>query len=145
MDLAERWVGDLRGKRVLVLGLSFKEGTDDIRESPGITVVINLLERGASVVVADPLVKKEQLRELLETGAEFAEDPVLAFKDAEICFITTSASEFKFIETALNSPWLGTKRPIVVDGRRVLSRKALSAEEKYVGIGAGHPLYKIKT
>ncbi len=137
VDLAERSIGGLKGKRALILGLSFKEGTDDVRDSPAFTVAAELLRRGASVVVADPLVKKEQVRELLELGAQFADDPVSAFKSAELCFITTSAAEFKFVGAALGPAALATKQPVVVDGRRVISPSAVSRNQNYIAIGLG--------
>jgi UDPglucose 6-dehydrogenase/GDP-mannose 6-dehydrogenase len=139
VNLAERWAGSLQGKRTLVLGLSFKDGTDDVRESPGITIVRNLLERGALVEINDPVVRKEQVVEVLKLGAEFVDDPISAFKGADVCFITTSAPEFKFVETVLDPTSPGTKQTIVVDGRRILSRDALAASNNYIATGIGFP------
>ena len=56
MRLAEGRTGDLRDKRVTVLGLAFKPETDDVRESPAIPIISRLLDRGAQVTVHDPLV-----------------------------------------------------------------------------------------
>jgi nucleotide sugar dehydrogenase len=145
VDLAESWAGGLSGKQALVLGLSFKDGTDDIRESTGVAVARNLLERGASVTMYDPLVKKAQVMELLRLGAEFVDEPVSAFRCADVCFITTSAPEFKFVETVLDPTSPGTKQTMVVDGRRILSRGRLSAGNSYIATGIGLPYHENRT
>ena len=58
MRLAEESAGDLRDRRVTVLGLAFKPETDDVRESPAIPIISRLLDRGAKVTVHDPLVTR---------------------------------------------------------------------------------------
>lgn len=142
VDLAERWAGSLRGKEVLVLGLSFKDGTDDIRESAGVAVARDLLERGASVMLYDPLVKREQVLDLVRLGAKFVDDPVSAFSRADTCFLTTLAPEFKFIEGMVGSDSSEPRQTMVVDGRRLLSGSALSACSIYVGTGIGSPQHE---
>ncbi len=134
VDLAERWAGPLKGRKVAVLGLSFKEGTDDFRESPGLAIAQNLLERGASLIVSDPLVPWRQIQPRLQ-AAQFTENPVAAFKEAEVCLITTSAPEFRFVEKMLATP--SKKLPVVVDGRRMFGSSVASNNKPYVGIGMG--------
>lgn len=133
VDLAEQWAGSLRGKKVAVLGLSFKEGTDDLRESPGLSVAQNVLNRGASVILSDPLVRKNQLHQQFQ-NFKFTNDPVAAFRNADVCLLTTSAPEFDFVEKMLRN---GNSRrtPIVVDGRRALALNNITRKDKYIGIG----------
>jgi len=134
VDLAERSVGDLGGKRVLVLGLSFKEGTDDIRESPGIAVSEHLLSLGSTVLVSDPIVNRSQVEGLLELGAEFVDEPESAFHEADLCVVTTSDPAFKFIENMANGK-SSKPQPVIVDGRRALSRPGQMPDSNYLAIG----------
>src|SRR5206468_8042049 len=64
----------LRGKRLGVLGLAFKGGTDDIRESPAILLVQSLLQEGCQVAVYDPAAM-ERAREVLNSKAKFVDNP----------------------------------------------------------------------
>jgi len=137
VDLGESWVGNIEGKTALVLGLSFKAGTNDIRESPGIVVAAELLRRGASVLLADPLVTRNQVIDLLEAGAEFVDDPPGAVNRADLCFITTAAPEFRFLERSIPAEVERVSRPVVIDGRRLLDTAAISQQAPYLGIGSG--------
>ncbi|QCJ45976.1 UDP-glucose 6-dehydrogenase AglM [Haloprofundus sp. MHR1] len=108
---------DVEGKRIAVLGLSFKPGTDDIRHSRAIPVIDGLLSRGASVVAYDP-VATENMREQFPE-IEYAESAGDALVDADGCVVVTDWDEF----AALNSEFDEMKTPIVVDGRRVITRR----------------------
>jgi UDPglucose 6-dehydrogenase len=112
VDLAERALGGLAGRRVGVLGLAFKGGTDDARSSPALRIVDELLERGADVSAYDPLVPAEAIPEHRGKIALRASlDDLLAA--CEACIVTTDAPEFASLSRAPGGP-------IVVDGRRVL-------------------------
>jgi nucleotide sugar dehydrogenase len=129
VDMADRMAGGLAGKRVLVLGMSFKDGTDDVRESVGVKVAMEVARRGATVVTADPLVRAEQLPELASLGVRFVSDVEDELKRADICLITTLDPLFKTIASA------GGEKPLIIDGRRLLERNLLPPETRYAGIG----------
>ena len=74
VDLLANHIGELRGKRIAVLGLAFKPETDDVRESPGVRIAKVLLLRGADVVLHDPLVRIDAVRDELGTGITQAHD-----------------------------------------------------------------------
>jgi UDPglucose 6-dehydrogenase len=99
-------LGDVNGKRVAVLGLAFKPGTDDVRESPAFPVVAALRERGASVVAYDPVARIE--------GVELASTLDAALADADAVALVTSWPEFAAVPMLLN----GRDIP-VADGRRM--------------------------
>jgi UDPglucose 6-dehydrogenase len=134
VDLAERRLGELDGRRVAVLGAAFKAGTDDLRESPAIPIVAELARRGASVSVFDPLVGPERLHGLFG-DAVYALPMTLdeAVRDVDACLVTTEAAEFDTLVELIGR--LDGNGPLVVDGRRSLAPDAFAG--RYVGIGRG--------
>jgi UDPglucose 6-dehydrogenase len=111
--------GDVRGKRVAVLGLAFKPGTDDVRESRAVPVVRGLLARGARVVAYDP-VAADRMRSLFPDGeVEYADSAATALDGAHAALVTTDWPEF----AALDAEFDGMARPLVLDGRHVVARR----------------------
>jgi UDPglucose 6-dehydrogenase/GDP-mannose 6-dehydrogenase len=104
-------LGDVRGKRVAVLGVSFKPGTDDIRESPAIDIISSLYRRGADVVAFDPVAKAPDV-----PHASTLEE-TLAGADAVV--LVTAWPEFASVPALLE----GRQIP-VADGRRMWSPDA---------------------
>ena len=103
----------LRGKRLGVLGLAFKGGTDDIRESPAILLVQSLVQEGCIVAAYDPAAM-ERAREVLRSNVEFVNSPYEAAAGADALLILTEWEEF----AALDLPQINRKLryPIVIDG-----------------------------
>jgi len=108
---------DVAGKRVAVLGLSFKPGTDDIRNSRAIPVIEGLRERAAEVVAYDP-VAVEAMRERFP-DIEYAESAAAALEGAHGAVVVTDWEEF----ATLDGEFDAMARPVVVDGRRVVTRR----------------------
>jgi UDPglucose 6-dehydrogenase len=108
---------DVTGKRVAVLGLSFKPGTDDIRNSRAIPVIKGLQERGAEVVAYDP-VAIDNMRELFP-DIEYAETAAATLADAEAALVVTGWEEI----TALDEEFDAMATPVVIDGRRAIDRR----------------------
>jgi UDPglucose 6-dehydrogenase len=106
----------LRGKKLGVLGLAFKGGTDDLRESPAIEIVRALLAEGASVIAYDPAAMRNAT--LVLTGSvRFAENAYAAAENSDALIILTDWNEFAELD-------LGKVRkllhyPIVIDGRNL--------------------------
>ncbi|MFH1611621.1 MAG: UDP-glucose/GDP-mannose dehydrogenase family protein [Patescibacteria group bacterium] len=122
----------LKGLNIAILGLSFKEGTDDIRESIGIDYAHRLIKEGAQVSVYDEYAM-ENARKVLE-GVKFAPSIKDAVKDADAVVITTGAEEFK------NADWedlgLLMKQKYIFDGRNTLRDLKLEEKDfKYFGVG----------
>jgi UDPglucose 6-dehydrogenase len=116
LDLAERHV-DLEGKRVAVLGLAFKPGTDDVRNSRAIPIVEGLLERGSEIVCYDP-VATANMRELFP-DLVYVDSAAAALEGAHAAFVVTDWDEF----SALDAEFDRMATPIVVDGRRIVERR----------------------
>jgi len=111
LELLDRHV-DVEGRRVAVLGLSFKPGTDDTRNSRAIPVVEGLLARGADVVGYDP-VAAENMRERFP-DVEYAGSAREALEGAAGALVVTDWDEF----AALDDEFDAMAEPVVVDGRR---------------------------
>jgi UDPglucose 6-dehydrogenase len=108
---------DVANERVAVLGLSFKPGTDDIRNSRAVPVIGGLQERAATVVAYDP-VAAENMRERFP-DIEYADSPTAALEDAAAALIVTDWPEI----TELDAEFDAMSTPVVVDGRRAIERR----------------------
>lgn len=130
---SRRFFDSLAGRRVAVLGLTFKPGTDDLRDGPALTNVPLLLEEGARVAAWDAVGEKN-FRRLYPTEIEYCARPEDALSGAELCFIFTEWPQVKALppETFLRR----MLRPIVLDGRNCYDVRAMrSAGVEYVSIG----------
>ncbi len=123
VDRVERLLGGLRGRRVAVLGLSFKPGTDDIRDSPALALVLELLERGARVRAHDPAVPRtatDHVRSL-----ERVMNPSDAMRGADLVILATEWPSYRHLG------WRGlaeiVRQPILFDTRAMLDRTVLAA------------------
>jgi UDPglucose 6-dehydrogenase len=114
----------LRGKRLGVLGLAFKGGTDDIRESPAILLVQALLQEGCQIAAYDPAAM-ERAREVLHSKAEFVSNPYAAASGADALLILTEWEEFAALD--LDRLQQQLKYPIVIDGRNLYQPDAMAA------------------
>ena len=103
---------DVDGARVAVLGLAFKPGTDDVRNSRAIPVIDGLHDRGAEVVAYDP-VATENMREHFP-DLDYADSAASALFDVDAALVTTDWDEFG----ALDDEFDAMRSPVVIDGRR---------------------------
>lgn len=113
VDIAKRIAGNLRGKKVCVLGLAFKSHTDDVRESQAIPLIKELLRKGAAVTAYDPEAQKNMQRIFPTIG--YAGSAPDAVKNAEIVIVLTDWPSFK-------DPLLYKDR-IVIDSRHIVDPK----------------------
>ena len=109
------WV--VKGKRVAVLGLAFKANTDDIRFSPALEVVKELLRQGAQVQATDPQAISKA--KALFPAASYHEDPYDALRDAEAALVCTEWDAFRDIDWE-RAGKLMTRR-LMIDGRNLYS------------------------
>jgi len=126
--------GNLKGKRVAVLGLAFKPNTDDMREAPSIALIEGLLKGGAQVAAFDP-VAIEQAQPLMPQ-VEFAPDAHAAAAAADALVIVTEWDEFRALD--LEDLAAVMRGKVLVDLRNVYDRaEAERAGLVYFGIGRG--------
>lgn len=116
-------LGDLKGKRIAALGLAFKGGTDDIRESPAINVIQGLLADGCKVIVFDPAAM-EKAKEVLKKSVMYAKDAYAAADNADALLILTEWKEFAALDLKRLRRLLAV--PLVLDGRNLYSPEAMS-------------------
>jgi UDPglucose 6-dehydrogenase len=129
--------GSLKGKRIALLGLSFKPGTDDMREAPAIKIANHLYAHEADIVAYDPkAVPNARDRFIRDTiKIRYAENIEDCLKDAECCMILTEWEEFKSITPDMFNNHM--KRSIIIDGRRVYDSDMQNLVSRYRGIGLG--------
>ena len=128
----ESLVGDLAGKRIAVLGLSFKPETDDMRESPAIAIIEEMVKRGASVCGFDPVAMEEAKECLPEI--EYASNEYEAIKDADALVIITEWNQFRALDLQKVRELL--KTPKVADLRNVYEPEDMrELGFEYVGVG----------
>jgi UDPglucose 6-dehydrogenase len=124
--------GSLEGRTIAVWGLTFKAGTDDLRESPAIAVISRLLAAGARVVAHDPTVTTPRFG--VPDGVVLAESPVDACRGADALCVLTEWPEYRTVAAADVAKALSAPR--VVDTRNLLDRAAwVAAGFTYDGVG----------
>jgi UDPglucose 6-dehydrogenase len=121
-EILQKKIGSLAGKKIAVLGLAFKNDTDDIRESRAIPVIAELLRLGAEISAYDPMAT-ENMKRIFPT-IEYSEKAKDALKSADACLVMTEWDEFK----QLDSEFEGMKEKIVIDGRRIIKAKNIDCE-----------------
>jgi UDPglucose 6-dehydrogenase len=131
---AEQLLAGLDQRTIAVLGLAFKEDTDDLRESPAVTVVGMLMERGAIVRAHDPAALKHAATRLPDVT--LCDDPYEAATGADAVALCTSWADYKTLDfTRLAGAMRGD---LVLDGRNFLDPGAIAAAGlRYEGIGRG--------
>ena len=116
-------VGDLRGRVVAVWGLAFKAGTDDVRESPALVLIEDLLAGGAEVRVHDPAAR-HTARVQLGDRVKYAEHAYDALAGADALVIVTEWLEYRNPDFTRIKGLL--RRPIIVDGRNLFDPERLA-------------------
>ena len=111
---ARKYYEDFQDLTVAVLGLTFKPGTDDLREAPSLVNIPLFLEDGARVKAWDP-VGTENYRKIYPKEIEYCETIEETLQDADLCLIFTEWEEVKRLDVSAFEKHM--KRPIVLDGR----------------------------
>src|SRR5438477_6596968 len=107
--------GNLRGKTVAVLGLTFKPDTDDMREAPSIPLVTGLLDMGAKVRAHDPVGMEQARKELPEI--EYVDDPYACVRGADAMVVVTEWVQYRTLD--LERVKREMAQPVVVDLRNI--------------------------
>jgi UDPglucose 6-dehydrogenase len=126
----QKHLGKLRGKKIALLGLAFKAGTDDMREAPSLVLTSRLLAEGAEVRAWDPVARPGELIK----GAVLHETVADAVRDADAAVIVTEWDELRGL--ASKDVRDAMARPLIIDGRNLLDPAVVRAAGfAYEGIG----------
>ncbi|HEY9626721.1 MAG TPA: UDP-glucose/GDP-mannose dehydrogenase family protein [Coleofasciculaceae cyanobacterium] len=128
IEMLKKHIPTLEGTKVAVLGMAFKPGTDDIRESPALPVTQTLLDEKAIVTSYDPIARHEA-EKVFGTAVDFRDDLKEAIAGVSAILVMTRWQHFQEIPAliaGLESP------PLVIDGRRMLDKTSVA---NYEGIG----------
>jgi UDPglucose 6-dehydrogenase len=119
----ERLLGGLDGQRIGLLGLAYKAGTDDVRASPALWLARTLLTKGAAVRAYDPLAGRHAVEAVPALAVASSIDEAL--DGADVAVVATEWPDFKAYDWSRATRLL--RRPLVIDGRRILDGDAIRA------------------
>ncbi|MDF0593756.1 UDP-glucose/GDP-mannose dehydrogenase family protein [Methanotrichaceae archaeon M04Ac] len=115
VELMEKRTGPLAGREVAVLGLAFKNDTDDVRDSRAVPVIEELLRRGARVRAYDPLAAANMQR--IVPDIEYCDNAAGALRGADGCLIMTEWPEFSRLDEEFGL----MRSRVIIEGRKILS------------------------
>jgi UDPglucose 6-dehydrogenase len=137
--LATNMLGTLKGKCIAILGLAFKPGTDDMREAIAITIIRDLLARGANVKVYDPKATGNAQR-IFSKSISYAANKIECLRDADCCMLVTEWDEFRSLSPDDFTRLMRT--PVVIDGRRLYNpARMIERGVQFAAIGLGPKSY----
>ncbi len=126
--------GGVKGKNIAILGLAFKANTDDMRYSPSLVIIPDLIDQGANIYAYDPQSMNEAKKELQHLDINWCDDVVSAITGSDALVILTEWEEFKKLDIAMVKSKL--KGNIIIDLRNILSQEdVLSHGLKYISVG----------
>jgi UDPglucose 6-dehydrogenase/GDP-mannose 6-dehydrogenase len=130
-SILKRPFTSLKGISVAVLGLAFKPGTDDLRESPSIPVIRDLLSSEAKVRAYDPVAQHEAKKVFGNKNITYSDTLSQVLEEAQAVLLMTRWDEFKGLPAMLACL---NPQPLFIDGRRMLEKNSV---QRYEGIGLG--------
>jgi len=137
IDTVKKSLGDSRGKKITVLGLSFKPDTSDIREAPALDIIKRLRAEGASLRVYDPVVRQDAHPVL--SAVDFGSNSYEALEGADCCILLTEWTEFRELDFVKVREIMN--EPVIIDGRNLLKpQKVKRLGFKYYDMGRSHCL-----
>jgi len=131
-QLCKSLLGNLKGKNIAILGLSFKPNTDDMREARSIPIINELLKEGANITAYDPAAIPIA-KTIFADKIEYASSAIECLKNADCCIIVTEWDEFKKLKLKAFAQHM--RQPVLIDGRRIYNSKEFSQKLKFAAIG----------
>lgn len=126
-------IKDIKNPKIAVLGLAFKDGTDDCRESPAVDIVFKLLEQKVQICAYDPKAM-DLAKQILEDKIDYADCMYEAIKDADVIAILTEWKEFSSLDLKKAYDLLNHKK--IIDLRNLLDKnEAIKLGFEYQGVG----------
>lgn len=129
INMLHKHFTNLKNVKVAVLGLAFKPGTDDIRESPAIPVIDYLLKASAHIKAFDPIAAHEMQKQFNNAPIQYCDALADTINNVDVIIVITRWAEFNALPDMINTM---ANPPLLIDGRRMLSKKSV---KRYEGIG----------
>jgi len=124
--------GDVRGKRIAILGLTFKPNTDDMRDAPSLSLITALQDLGANIVAYDPIGMEQA--QMYTADVEFVADAYACAMNADVLVIVTEWDAFRALD--LDRIKAVLKEPVVVDLRNIYRPADIRAKGfRYISVG----------
>ena len=133
LAMVKKKLGDIRGKKIAVLGLTYKPETDVVEESAAVKIVDSLAKGGAEVSVYDPAGMVNGRKVLGEKGISYATSVKECLKGVDFCILATPWPEFKSLKP--EDFTYGMRRPALLDCWRIYDRAEFSRKMEYFAIG----------
>jgi len=133
IKLAEDLVGGLNGKRISILGLAFKPGTDDVRESRAIRLIEELLKYNVRIKVHDPKAI-QKAKKVLGDKVSYCKTVEECLTDSDLCILATEWPEYKELNQEILKKYM--RKPALLDCRRLYNPEEFK-EIKFAAIGLG--------
>lgn len=136
--ILDYYEGNVEGKHFAVWGLAFKPDTDDIRDAPALDIIMNLVQRGATISAYDPQAMVNTERFLKnKCEIQYAQDALAATQGADALLIATEWEEFR--NPDFEALKLSLQEPVIFDGRNVYDAKVV-AQYGYHYSSIGRPI-----
>ncbi|MBV1873422.1 MAG: UDP-glucose/GDP-mannose dehydrogenase family protein, partial [Gammaproteobacteria bacterium] len=129
IQIIKKHFTELKGLRVAVLGLAFKPDTDDMRESPAISIINTLLKEGSVIKAYDPVAMSAARKVLPAEQVSFENSLECVLSDIDVVILVTRWDQFNGVPNILKAQ---KSPPLLVDGRRMLNKEDIL---RYDGIG----------
>jgi UDPglucose 6-dehydrogenase len=129
ISLIKKHFRELKETQIAILGLAFKSGTDDVRESPSLSIIRDLLAENVKIKAYDPVAARTARKLFDSTRLTFSNNVREAIADVDVIVVLTGWEEFKILPELLARL---RQQPLVIDGRRILDKKTVA---RYAGIG----------
>lgn len=131
MNLIHDYLGNIKRKKITILGLAFKENSDDIRESISMKLIELLLQKNAIITVYDPMAM-ENTKKIFKNKINYSVSLPESLKNSQCAIIMTPWKQFTKLK---NSDFKNMKRKLVIDTRRILRQQNLNIDYHALGIG----------
>ncbi|MEM1540673.1 MAG: UDP-glucose/GDP-mannose dehydrogenase family protein [Candidatus Bathyarchaeia archaeon] len=134
IELCKKAIGELKAKRIAILGLAFKPNTDDVREATSIKIIKALLKEEAKIIAYDPAAMSNA-KQKLGDKIQYATSAINCIKGADCCVIITEWNEFTKLQP--QDFIRNMKQPVIIDGRRIYDPKKFSHKLRFMAVGLG--------
>lgn len=132
VDVMKEEIGNLKDKKIAILGLSFKPNTDDVRHASSLRIIQHLIREGARVCAYDPVAVKNAKKVLGKT-IEYSSTIANCLDKADGCMLVTEWEEFKNLSPRVFIQLM--RNPVLFDGRRIYDPEEFSDKLRFRAIG----------